>query len=381
MTIVTINRSPAWGDMAVGAVLDLPPALADPLIASGEAVPTPAATPTQASPYGEGSGTGTISTYTEAQLDAMEIAGTLTPYARYVASDTEVEYRATDAFTLVTLEEEIEALGYVAGYSVADTEKLAGVPSGIAAAVLAEAELSRPLVLPVTPITQNFVWIIGGGAALACSDNGAGKTRIANGAAHGINSGGSQVGDYIYVASFAGHGTGGFYPLLAYVDANNFDIDYAWNASRTTASVQATTSGDVPVLTFTVPGGLMGIWGRVEINLRMYAEGVYGDGAATLNRMMYMRTGTTSAGTLLAEGTSAQQRVFMFEWGFSNIGATNSQLFENTVGTGFASAAFQSLDTTADQTFTVWYEQADEASAARTLIVLRSVIRIFPQAA
>lgn len=48
-----------------------------------------------------GSGTGVISTYTAAQLDAMELAGTLTPYATYVASD-ESPYQqwALDASTL-----------------------------------------------------------------------------------------------------------------------------------------------------------------------------------------------------------------------------------------------------------------------------------------
>lgn len=51
MTIVTINREPDWGDMPVGTVLNLPQALAEPLIASGEAIATPNATPTQASPF------------------------------------------------------------------------------------------------------------------------------------------------------------------------------------------------------------------------------------------------------------------------------------------------------------------------------------------
>ena len=59
---------------------------------------------------------------------------------------------------------ELDVLGYVAGYGTSDAEKLAGVPSTLAAGVLAETELSRPLVLPVTPIAQRFVWIIGGGA-------------------------------------------------------------------------------------------------------------------------------------------------------------------------------------------------------------------------
>ena len=283
-------------------------------------------------------------------------------------------YWRTAGISSETLATELDALGYVAGYGTSDAEKLAGVPSTLAAGVLAETELSRPLVLPVTPIAQHFVWIIGGGATLACSDNGSGKTRINNAAAHGINAGGSQVGDYVYVASFAGHGTGGFYPLLAYVDANNFDIDYAWNAARTTASVQATGSGDVPILSFTVPGGLMGIWGRVEIKIRLYVAA-----ATSLTRGIYMRTGTTSAGTLVCEGSSAQTKILMYEWGYSNRGATNNQLFENTVGTGMATAAEQTLDTTVDQTFTVWYEQADEPSAARTATVLRSLIRIFPQ--
>lgn len=54
MPIVTINRVPSWGDMPVGAVLNLPAALADPLIASGEAIPTPAAVPTQIDPFSVG---------------------------------------------------------------------------------------------------------------------------------------------------------------------------------------------------------------------------------------------------------------------------------------------------------------------------------------
>lgn len=56
MTIVTINRAPSWGDLAVGAIVNLPPALADPLIAAGEAVPTPGATPTVDTPFGGGGG-------------------------------------------------------------------------------------------------------------------------------------------------------------------------------------------------------------------------------------------------------------------------------------------------------------------------------------
>lgn len=47
MTIVTINRAPGWGNLAVGAIVNLPPALAEPLIASGEAVPTPDGAPLQ----------------------------------------------------------------------------------------------------------------------------------------------------------------------------------------------------------------------------------------------------------------------------------------------------------------------------------------------
>lgn len=41
MTIVTINRQPSWGQLTAGSVVELPDALALPLIASGEAVPTP----------------------------------------------------------------------------------------------------------------------------------------------------------------------------------------------------------------------------------------------------------------------------------------------------------------------------------------------------
>lgn len=101
MTIVTINRDPDWGDMPVGAALNLPDALADPMIASGEAVPTPGATPTQDGPFAQGVGGGVITSYTAAQLSAMALAGTLTPYATYVASD-ESPYQqwALDASTL-----------------------------------------------------------------------------------------------------------------------------------------------------------------------------------------------------------------------------------------------------------------------------------------
>ena len=100
MTIVTINRDPDWGDMPVGAAINLPDALADPMIAAGEAVPTPGATPTQDGPFAQGVAGGVITTYTAAQLAAKALAGTLTQYARYVASDTGVEYRAASASAL-----------------------------------------------------------------------------------------------------------------------------------------------------------------------------------------------------------------------------------------------------------------------------------------
>ena len=77
------------------------------------------------------------------------------------------------------------------------------------AGVLAETELSRPLVLPVTPIAQHFVWISGGGATLACSENGSGEKRLNNAAADGIHAGGAQVGGYGDVASFLGAGASG----------------------------------------------------------------------------------------------------------------------------------------------------------------------------
>lgn len=98
MTIVTINREPNWGDMAVGAVVNLPPALADPLIASGEAVPTPNATPTQAGPYATTSGGGTVR-LTVAAFAALEAADGLTADVEYYCYDGPARWMATGVNT------------------------------------------------------------------------------------------------------------------------------------------------------------------------------------------------------------------------------------------------------------------------------------------
>lgn len=53
--IITINRAPDWAltTLPVGAVTNLPASLADPLIAAGQAVPTPGATVTHSNPFGD----------------------------------------------------------------------------------------------------------------------------------------------------------------------------------------------------------------------------------------------------------------------------------------------------------------------------------------
>ncbi len=59
--IVTINRTPSWATIStlpVGAVINLPEALANPLIAAGEAVPTPGAAITHTDPFGSSGGGG-----------------------------------------------------------------------------------------------------------------------------------------------------------------------------------------------------------------------------------------------------------------------------------------------------------------------------------
>ena len=98
MTIVTINREPSWGDLAVGAVVNLPPALADPLIASGEAVPTPDGVPTQAGPYATTSGGGTVR-LTVAAFAALEAADGLTADVEYYCYDGPARWMATGANT------------------------------------------------------------------------------------------------------------------------------------------------------------------------------------------------------------------------------------------------------------------------------------------
>lgn len=95
MTIVTINRAPSWGDMAVGAVVNLPPALADPLLASGEAVPTPNATPTQGGPFSTTDGGGGIARLTVAQFAALEAADGLTADLEYFCYDGPARWKAT----------------------------------------------------------------------------------------------------------------------------------------------------------------------------------------------------------------------------------------------------------------------------------------------
>lgn len=58
--IITINRSPDWAlsTLPVGAVINLPASLADPLILAGQAVPTPGAAITHTDPFGSGGGGG-----------------------------------------------------------------------------------------------------------------------------------------------------------------------------------------------------------------------------------------------------------------------------------------------------------------------------------
>lgn len=58
--IITINRSPDWAlsTLPVGAVINLPASLADPLILAGQAVPTPGAAITHTDPFGPGGSSG-----------------------------------------------------------------------------------------------------------------------------------------------------------------------------------------------------------------------------------------------------------------------------------------------------------------------------------
>lgn len=98
MPIITINRQPSWGDMAVGAVVNLPAALADPMLASGEAVPTPNATPTQAGPFTTTAGGGIVR-LTGAQFAALEAGDGLTADLEYFCYDVPSRWIATSANT------------------------------------------------------------------------------------------------------------------------------------------------------------------------------------------------------------------------------------------------------------------------------------------
>lgn len=306
-----------------------------------------------------GSGTGVITTYTHAQLQAMESAGTLTPDTWYAASDSTIFGLATSASTLARVDFDALALAMAQGIVTDDSETInnkAGIPTTMAA-LLALAEVNaypRSFVLaqsdgPTPPLVFAATTFI---AAFTLSNPSGTIMRIVGAGVHGL--GASSDGKYIWIQTSAGVPSG-FYEITDRGAATNrIDVDvgaYSSLIGSTTLDYVGRTNQVAQAVVSEIPGGAMGPNGVLEVEFWLRSS------TSTANAKNYVVAyGTDADGD---GGTECANASFSSAYAVRptrpsallNLGAANSQSIFSFSTTHTVTPPSAAIDT--DQNFYV----------------------------
>lgn len=306
-----------------------------------------------------GTGAGTVSSYTAAQLDAMEAGGTLTPDTWYAASDSAIFGLATSASTLARVDFDALALAMAQGIVTDDSETInnkAGIPTTMAALVaLAETNAyPRTFVLaqsdgqtpPLVFAATTFI------AAFTLSNPASTTMRIIGAGVHGL--GASSEGKYIWVQTSAGVPSG-FYEITDRGTATDrIEVDvgaYSSLIGSTTLDYVARTNQVAQAVVSEIPGGAMGPNGVLEVEFWLRSS------TSTANAKNYIVAyGTDADGD---GGTECAATSFSSAYAVRptkpsallNMGAVNSQLLFSFSTTHTVTPPSAAIDT--DQNFYV----------------------------
>lgn len=241
-------------------------------------------------------------------------------------------------------------LAYEAGlatYSASEVQRLSGILNlpGLAA-LLTQTTYPRPLIIPGTPVCVGPVtqpassW-----GSLTCSDNGSGFLRIAGTGAHGLAAG--NVGHQVYINAAAGLVVG-LHKITSVnaVDANTLDFATLWAGAVTTPTYLA-PNNIIPAFSPTIPGGLMGPNGCIDIWAQ--TEETTGN---TNNRAFWTKFGGSNfvSATLSAATGEVTHDLHAC---IQNQGVENSQWARPMRYNIYTAGAALAIDTTVDQTLIV----------------------------
>lgn len=251
-----------------------------------------------------GSGTGFNSSYTFAQLQAMESAGTLTEDTWYKASDTEAMGLATAVNTLAWIDFDALALAMAEGLATDDADTIsnkAGIPNIAALRALAEtsalARTFHVLQSSATALrTGRIVCALATFATTFTITNPSGNVmRIAHATqAHGM--GAASDGKYLWVKTSAGVPTG-LYPITTRgTDPNQIEVDVGVaNQSliaTTTVTQVSVLNSYFPAVVLAMPAGVMGPNGVATFHYAAEAQDT-----VTSTRYHKAQAGTAADGT------------------------------------------------------------------------------------
>ena len=251
-----------------------------------------------------GGGGGVISTYTAAQLAAMESAGTLTLNAWYVASDSGAWGLATAVNVIAWIDFDALALAMAEGLATDDADTIsnkAGIPNIAALRALAEtsalARTFHVLQSSATALrTGQIVCALATFATTFTITNPSGNVmRIAHATqAHGM--GAASDGKYLWVKTSAGVPTG-LYPITTRgTDPNQIEVDVGVaNQSliaTTTVTQVSVLNSYFPAVVMPIPAGVMGPNGVATFHYAVEAQDT-----VTSTRYHKAQAGTAADGT------------------------------------------------------------------------------------
>ena len=200
---------------------------------------------------------------------------------------------------------------------------------------------------PSTLINQATGWIVPSLAASnAATYTQTGTTiSVNNGTAHNIPN--TENGSSIYLVIGSGLATSGWFTNFTYVDANNFTCTSTVSQSTSGTVNSNTAETTITPLSVTVPGGLLGVNGKVLTDFLS----THSNTAANKNYKIKV-SGNNILSTIASTNTA-----FRMLNEFFNRNATNSQISSATMPLNSVTAsnglAYTSIDTTISQLYSI----------------------------